>query len=144
MLKKICSLAVGLAVTATSVASAASIKSVDGHAFVSKGAGYAAATAGVQLVPGDRAMVSNNSSAVVTFEDGCSYTLLPGKVLLVQKMSPCLDASRVTDRVRDLPGRMSQSGAEAGGVGTYVLGGVIVGGAVIGAVAISNQQKKSP
>jgi hypothetical protein len=147
MLRPLISVVAVMSVGFATAAQAASIKSVDGHVFVSKGVGYAPGKAGLQLIPGDKAVVSNNSKAVVLFEDGCSYTLLPGKVLSIQKLSPCLDASRVSDRAPDLPGRMSQSGPEAGGLfglsTPVVVAGVVVAAAVTAAVVAATEEEES-
>ncbi|HPB76985.1 MAG TPA: hypothetical protein PLY96_17260, partial [Chromatiaceae bacterium] len=61
--------------TAAESVPAAKISRVDGNAIASQDARYLPAREGMALKEGDRLMVLENSTAIVTFTDGCQYTL---------------------------------------------------------------------
>jgi hypothetical protein len=146
-MKKILAAAAIGSMVCAGAASAASVKSLEGSMFVSQGASYNPTSVGATLLPGDRVMVSNNSKGVIAFSDGCQFELVPGKVLLVHKSSPCADPSRVSERKPDLPGRMSQSGPPPVPFSPLIIGGLAVGTAVAVGVVVSQQNKddkKSP
>jgi len=68
---------------------AAKVTRVDGNAIASQDARYLPAREGMALKEGDRLMVLENSTAIVSFADGCQYTLKDMGVLVVQKTSTC-------------------------------------------------------
>lgn len=68
---------------------AAKVTRVEGNAIASQDARYLPAREGMALKEGDRLMVLDNSSAIVSFADGCQYTLKDMGVLVVQKTSTC-------------------------------------------------------
>lgn len=75
--------------TAADPVPAAKVTRVDGNAIASQDARYLPAREGMALKEGDRLMVLENSTAIVSFADGCQYTLKDMGVLVVQKMSTC-------------------------------------------------------
>ena len=75
--------------TAAEPVPTAKISRVDGNAIASQDARYLPAREGMTLKEGDRLMVLEGSSAIVSFADGCQYTLKDMGVLVVQKMSTC-------------------------------------------------------
>lgn len=68
---------------------AAKVTRVEGNAIASQDARYLPAREGMALKEGDRLMVLENSTAIVSFADGCQYTLKDMGVLVVQKTSTC-------------------------------------------------------
>lgn len=79
---------VGLASAAEPVPSA-TISRVEGNAIASQEARYLPAREGMVLKEGDRLMVLEGGTAVISYADGCQYTLKEMGVLVVQKMSTC-------------------------------------------------------
>jgi len=81
--------AIALAATGTASASDAVLTSISGVALVSQGESYLTAHEQAPLATGDRVMVMEGGSAVITYADGCAYTLNDAKVLSIGSQSPC-------------------------------------------------------
>lgn len=79
---------VGLAVAADQ-SPVATVVRVDGTAVVSHDARYVPARQGMNLKEGDRLMVLEGGSAILTFTDGCQYELGQMAMLAVQGISTC-------------------------------------------------------
>ncbi|MGB8144138.1 MAG: hypothetical protein WCF05_02980 [Chromatiaceae bacterium] len=79
---------VGLAVAADQ-SPVATVVRVDGTAVVSQDARYVPARQGMNLKEGDRLMVLEGGSAILTFTDGCQYELGQMAMLAVQGISTC-------------------------------------------------------
>lgn len=79
---------VGLAVAADQ-SPVATVVRVDGTAVVSQDARYVPARQGMNLKEGDRLMVLEGGSAILTFADGCQYELGQMAMLAVQGISTC-------------------------------------------------------
>ena len=82
------SLTVGLTV-ASAAEPVGSLARIEGFAFVSQGAQYVAAKEGMALKEGDRLMVMDGGNAIISFVDGCSYTLGDNEVLSLGATSTC-------------------------------------------------------
>ena len=78
----------GLALAADQ-ASIATVARVDGTAVVSQDARYVPARQGMILNEGDRLMVLEGGSAILTFADGCQYELGSMAMLTVSGVSTC-------------------------------------------------------
>ncbi len=78
----------GLALAADQ-ASNATVARVDGTAVISQDARYVPARQGMILNEGDRLMVLEGGSAVLTFADGCQYELGSMAMLTVSGVSTC-------------------------------------------------------
>ena len=79
-------LALNLASAAESVGT---LSRIEGFALVSQGAQYVPAREGMALKEGDRLMVMDGGNAIVSFADGCQYTLTDDEVLTVGATSTC-------------------------------------------------------
>lgn len=75
--------------TASASEPAGTLSQADGFTVVSKGAKYVEAHEGMALKEGDRIMVMEGGSAVITFADGCQYTLSENELLTIGATSTC-------------------------------------------------------
>ena len=66
---------------------------VEGFAFVSQGAQYVAGREGMSLKEGDRVMVMDGGNAIISFADGCKYSLADNEVLSLGGTSTCASDS---------------------------------------------------
>ena len=82
------SLTLGLA-AASAAEPVGSLSRIEGFAFVSQGAQYVAAKEGMALKEGDRLMVMDGGNAIISFVDGCRYTLQDNEVLSLGATSTC-------------------------------------------------------
>ena len=80
----------GLAMMQFMAAQATTLNGITGGIFVSRGAGYHAVNAPIQLSPGNSVLANPGSSAKVVFDDGCVVSVQPGMVYTVPETSPCL------------------------------------------------------
>ena len=62
---------------------------ITGVAVVSQGAQYVKGHEGMQLKEGDRLMVMDGGSAILSFTDGCQYSLADNEVLTIGATSTC-------------------------------------------------------
>lgn len=79
---------IGMAVAADQ-AQVATLVRIDGAAVASQDAKYVPAREGMTLKEGDRLMVLEGGSAILSFADGCQYELGEMAVLAVQGISTC-------------------------------------------------------
>ena len=110
-----------LGASSVAVASDAVLSSVTGTALVNQGDAFVTAQAQSELNVGDRLMVLEGGEAVVTYADGCDYTLTDNQVLTIGETSSCTSG---------------QAAAESAGTMSAAVGGVGAGGAVIGLGAV--------
>ena len=82
------SLTLGVA-AASAAEPVGSLSRIEGFAFVSQGAQYVAAREGMALKEGDRLMVMDGGNAIISFVDGCRYTLEDNEVLSLGATSTC-------------------------------------------------------
>ena len=82
------SLTLGLGVV-SAAESVGTLSRVEGFAFVSQGAQYVAGREGMSLKEGDRVMIMDGGSAVISFADGCTYSLADDEVLSLGATSTC-------------------------------------------------------
>jgi len=76
--------------------SVARLTGIHGHVLLSTGYSMASATQPIRLGPGIRVLPTGDSSAEITFDDGCRVTVGPGERYEVDREPPCRTAS--TDR----------------------------------------------
>lgn len=84
--------AVGMTASVTCVGATESVGSlarIEGSAVVSQGAQYVKAHEGMPLNTGDRLMVMDGGKAILSFKDGCQYTLGDNEVLTIGTTSAC-------------------------------------------------------
>jgi len=62
---------------------------IQGTALINQGERYVSAHKGMAVKVGDRLIVTEGSSAVIKFKDGCEYTLDDAQVLTVGPTSTC-------------------------------------------------------
>lgn len=104
------------------------LKDISGTVYISRGAGYVQADGPVDLFPGDRVMVSQDSSARISYYlAGCDVTLAATSVTTISAAAPCQAATQ-------LP---AQSAAPSTNTTLLIAGGVGVAAAIGGAVALS-------
>lgn len=134
----------GALIFAASAVNAAQLSEVEGKAFVSKGAGFSPVAAGSTLVVGDRVMVSRESSARISFADGCSISVQPGQVISISKTSPCAGGEAV--KPISFGGRMGQSttsdDTSVVDPTLLVIGGVAIVGGTVAFIATRDSDKK--
>ena len=122
----------GATLITTSYAAAASdalLTSVTGTALMNQGGSYVTAAAENELNAGDRLMVMEGGSAVVTYADGCAFTVTDSEVLTIGKQSTCAGDQAAAEDTG------TQFAAMGGGIGTG--GAIVVGGAAVGVVGMA-------
>jgi len=147
----------GIMATASAVEPAATLSRINDNAYaaVSQGAHYVKGHEGMVLMEGDRIMVMEGGSAVISFADGCQYTLTDMEVLTIGSASTCASISGGAYKVDPYSGvskapgiyqeaalepptpppPMAAEEREDYGIVPWVIGGLVVAGA---AVAIAN------
>ena len=83
-----------LALTLASGASAqegftATITDTDGKVLVNQGEGFAPATEGQRLKPGDRVMAQKGADADIKFDDQCPLDVSQNTIVTIPEKSPC-------------------------------------------------------
>ena len=129
--------------TAAGISSAADavLTSVSGAALVNQGDAYVTAEAKTELSAGDRLMVMEGGNAVVTYADGCTYTLSDSEVLTIGKQSTCAGEQAA---VEDTGPNFAEAVGGGGIGGPLVIGGTALGVGV-GAFSVdSNGKSPSP
>ena len=128
-----------LSMGAASADSIGQIKLVEGSAMISQGAQYVPAREGMQLQELDRILVMENSSATLSFNDGCEYRMSDSEMLTLGAQSLC--GKQATDPAAPSLAAIEQGAtSQLGRVGAqsawiWLLGGGAVAG---GAWAASN------
>lgn len=135
-----------LSMGAASADSIGQIKLVEGSAMISQGAQYVPAREGMQLQELDRILVMEDSSATLTFNDGCEYTMADSEVLTVGAESVCATQAAAPSIEAIEKGATSQLGYAAGGAtGLYILGGLGAAGLIAAAAdGLGSDDRKSP
>ena len=133
----------GAALITTSFAAAASdavLTSVTGAALMNQGGTYVTAAAQSELNAGDRLMVMEGGSAVVTYADGCTATVSDSEVLTIGQQSTCAgDQAAAEDTGPSFADAMGASGAG----GALLIGGTGIGVAGL-AVSTDSNGKGGP
>jgi hypothetical protein len=144
-------LTVGLGVASAAAELTGTLSRIEGTAVVSQGAQYVKGREGMKLKEGDRLMVLEGGNAVISFADGCRYTLGDNELLTVGAASTCAAAAigsykvdpkgavaQTPNAAADLKPAAVQAGAGGGGAAApwipfAVMGGVVIAGVVIAA-----------
>ncbi len=143
-----------LALSASSIAQAATLGSVSGSVLVNQGNGFVAAKVGA-LQAGDTIMSRKDGNAVIAYDGGCTVKVAPGSVVTVAAKSPCAQlAGKVAGTHNsDLPagaGGGAPAGYGAAGAGSaglfgtglsgtaLAIGAVVIVGAAAAGIAIAN------
>ena len=113
---------------------AATLTNANGNVLVNQGDGFKPGSTAQDLPVGTRVMANEQSSAKITYPDGCSVNVLPGRVYVVTAQPPC-GLANAGDPGTTLP--VGPTGAE------YALGAVAVGG-IGAAVLIASRKAASP
>jgi hypothetical protein len=66
----------------------ATLDAIEGETMISRNGRYVDGVEGMRLVDGQRVMAVN-LDAVIQFDDGCRYVLEEGRLLVIEKRSPC-------------------------------------------------------
>lgn len=138
----------GLGTVANAAEPIGTLARITGTAIVNQGADYVTGREGMSLAEGDRLLVLEGGSAVVTFADGCERTVADNELLIVPAVSTCAAGPAVADgayqvapyqAVAETPTaddslglRPAQAGGGAAAAG---IAGGMTGGAVVAAVA---------
>ena len=134
-----------LSMGAASADSIGQIKLVEGSAMISQGAQYVPAREGMQLQELDRILVMEDSSATLTFNDGCEYTMADSEVLTVGAESVCATQAAAPSIEAIEKGATSQLGYAAGGAtGLYILGGLGAAGLIWAGTDQDGSSKRLP
>ncbi len=105
---------------------AALLTNVQGTVTVNRGAGFAPASGGSIIAPGDRVRVAEGSAEIV-YDNGCVVKLGPGQVVAVLYTPPAC-----------------QSGTGGDDTAVYVAGGgLLLGGAIAGGILLSQGNHKA-
>jgi hypothetical protein len=75
--------------TAMNVDSAAQLKRIDGSVLVNKGQNYRTAMEGMPLQVGDRVMIMDGSTAIITYWDGCVAEFKQNQIITIEEVSTC-------------------------------------------------------
>ena len=67
----------------------ASLARIEGSVLINQGEQYISAREGMGLKTGDRLMVMSGGSVVISYDDGCKYTLGENRVLTIGKSTAC-------------------------------------------------------
>jgi hypothetical protein len=117
--------------TAGAAESAGTLSQTDGLAVVSKGAEYVEAQQGMKLNEGDRIMVMEGGSAVISFADGCQYTLSDNELLTIGATSTCASAAAGSYKIDPYSAVSQDSSTAAAGYQQAGAGGAAAGGASV-------------
>ena len=130
-------LAATLGASGVATAATAELAGVTGTAMVSEGSRYVEGQPGKKLADGDRVIALEGSNVVLTFQDGCRYTLKDGEVLTVGAQSPCVREIPRSDN--SLPAASADSGGDPN---MYALG--FIGVAAVTAAALDTGGDSRP
>lgn len=83
----------------TEVVSVATISQQEGTVLVNQGEEFVTAADAQALNAGDRVMVMEGGSAVITFADGCALPLVAGSMVAVPAVSTCAGAVASVERI---------------------------------------------
>lgn len=120
---------------AGATAHAATVAPLEGTVLINTGDGFAPINGPVDVPPGALVTVEPGGHAEITYEQGCSFEVLPGSVAQVTEGSPCRGGERMTDS--------GASGAGSSLNPIVIVGGVVaVGG--IAALALSGGGDDGP
>lgn len=141
--------AAGMTASLTCVGATESMGSfarIEGSAVVSQGAQYVKAYEGMPLNAGDRLMVMDGGKAILSFKDGCQYTVGDNEILTVGATSACAAQGAGSYKVEPRSAVAQNAGkgsalslrpaAVGGAVIPATIGGVSTTAAAIGVVAV--------
>ncbi|KFN45089.1 hypothetical protein [Arenimonas oryziterrae] len=77
----------------------ATASSVNGSVMVNQGDKFLPLSAGQPLSPGDRIMVADKSSAIVTYNDGCPLSISAETMVTLPSTSTCAGGIAQTQRI---------------------------------------------
>lgn len=134
-----------------SAAKAANLQILKGEVLLSHGDGYRAVQAPTEVLVGDTIVSRPDSSAKITFADGCAVYLGMGMVFTVESQSPCGSGRSDQGETGAVPSRNSDEtlvGGDGGwGAGTETLAAsdetqtnvmpYLLGAAAIGGIAVA-------
>ncbi len=101
----------------SSGAFAITVEPEQGKSFLNRGNGYRFLSGATTGKTGNTVMASLNSSAIITYDDGCKERVNPGEIVVIKEKSPCQAALTPHD---------------------YTVGGVMLGGLAGGIIALDN------
>jgi hypothetical protein len=106
-----------------SAASAATVGSITGEVSVNRGDGFRRISNSSTARSGDSVMVGSNSSAQVSYDDGCVVNINPGAVYTVTETSPCSSNAQQSAQSGPTTGQIAIGSAliVGAGVGIYFL-----------------------
>ncbi len=149
---------VGFSLAANAAEPVGTLARITGTAVVNQGAQYVVGREGMSVHEGDRLLVLEGGSTLVTFADGCQYTVQDDELLVVPAVSTCVPANAVADGAHKvapynaiaenatagtagLRPAQAPMGAAAGGMAAGAAVPAIAAGAVaVGAGADSNNR----
>ncbi len=105
-------------VALSSAAFAITVEPEQGKSFLNRGNGYRLLKAPATGKTGNTVMASADSSAIITYDDGCKVKVNPGEVVVIKKKSPCEAAFVPHD---------------------FAVGALVVGGVAGGIIALTDK-----
>lgn len=121
-----------LTVSASAAESVATLGQIEGQVLVNQGKQFVKAQAEQLLLPGDRVMLLQESSAILRFKDGCDARLPASVMVIVPEASTCAGGVLKASRVSTQPAQAAQTTASSeaspkpNDTWVYVAGGVAV------------------
>lgn len=121
-----------LALLGTSIAfnaaASATIASIQGKGsvLVNQGEEFRPASQGMQLKPGDRVMVQDDSEAKLKFDDDCSYSVGENKIITIPEKSPCAGGTVIAQEMNPAGGNAIGGGTTGtGNGGVAAMAGIV-------------------
>ncbi len=119
----------------------AQVQTFQGKVLVNQGKGYNLAKIGLTLKPGDKILISNESSAIVAYENGCQVSISEPKVLIVTKAAPCPAGAKIASVGSNFAAPVAGGG---GGLPPPVIGIGAFGAVAITALIVDVSNKSTP
>jgi len=119
---------------------AAALDRIEGSALVNQGEQYVSAREGMSVKTGDRLMVMSGGSVVISYSDGCRYTLGENRILTIGTSSAC---SGEQNNQRVGPSYAAIGGAAAT-TPVWVVPTSIVGTIAVSGVALDTGSNNNP
>ena len=119
----------------------AQVQTFQGKVLINQGKGFSVAKIGSTLKPGDKILISNESSAIVAYENGCQVSISEPKVLTVTKAAPCPAGARIASVGSNFAAPVAGGG---GGLPPPVIGIGAFGAVAITALIADVSNKSTP
>lgn len=124
--------ALGAATAVNAQVRVASLTGVQGTVLVGKGEGMSAAVNGQTLAPGSRVVSTNNSRAVIAYDNGCDVPVGANSRATVRSDASCAQLKSDVVILAQAPGAIGGAAAPAAAAGTSAAGVAALGIGIAG------------